>query len=166
MSDQTSKAMFSNGVDWLSDHRHRYLSSGGADGHIMDLSFSGGRAFSPHLMICYTGRKSGRTFINPLFYGAIGGEVVIAASKGGADNHPSWYLNLTASDTICFQIATQAFRATWREPEGEERDRVWDLMILNNPSFHQYQSTTQRRIPLVMMRAFEPIAPFSEADLN
>ncbi len=166
MSDETSKTMFSGGMDWLEDHRRRYLSSGGSDGHIIDLSFSGGRAFSPHLLIRSIGRKTGRTFITPLFYGVIGGEVVIAASKAGADHHPSWYLNLIADDAICFQIATQAFRATWREPEGEERERIWNFMTFNNPPFAQYQATTQRLIPLVLMRAVEPIAPFTEANLN
>jgi len=34
---------------------------------------------------------------------------------------------------IDFQIATQAFRATWREPEGEERHKVWDFMVRAHP---------------------------------
>jgi len=75
------------------------------------------------------GRKSGTTRINPLIYGDIGGEVVVVASKGGADQHPAWYLNIKGSQEIAFQIATQAFRATWREPAGAERDKVWEFMV-------------------------------------
>jgi len=49
---------------------------------------------------------------------------VIVASKGGAHEHPAWYLNIAASSTLEVQVATQAFRATWREPEPSERQRV------------------------------------------
>src|SRR3546814_7307562 len=85
---------------------------------IMDITAVGGRAFATHCLIKYRGRKSGKTFITPLCYADIGGEVVICGSKGGADHHPEWYLNIVASPEIEFQIATQAFRATWREPVG------------------------------------------------
>ena len=43
-------------------------------------------------------------------HGDIGGEVVIVASKGGADEHPAWYLNIRDSATIKVQIGPQAFR--------------------------------------------------------
>src|SRR3546814_15779418 len=91
---------------------------------IMDITAVGGRAFATHCLIKYRGRKSGKTFITPLCYADIGGEVVICGSKGGADHHPEWYLNIVASPEIEFQIATQAFRATWREPVGAEREKV------------------------------------------
>ncbi|MGA8127000.1 MAG: nitroreductase/quinone reductase family protein, partial [Mycobacterium sp.] len=68
--------------------------------------------------------QSAQVHVRPLIYGNVGGEIVIVASKGGADTHPGWYLNVLASDTIGVQIATQAFDATWREPEGEERHQV------------------------------------------
>ena len=84
----------------------------------------GGPAFGTHCLIKYIGRKSGKIFITGLCYGVVGGEVVIVASKGGADNHPAWYLNIREQDTIDFQVATQAFRATLREPEGAERERL------------------------------------------
>ena len=77
--------------------------------------------------------------------------MVIVASKGGADNHPEWYLNLREQDHVDFQIATQAFRATWREPEGDERHRVWDFMVRAYPPYISYQRSTTRHIPVVMM---------------
>lgn len=164
MSDDSSAAMFATGVDWLAGHRREYLQSGGARGHILDLTFSGGLPFSPHLLLAYVGRKSGKRYINPLFYGAVGGEVVIVGSKGGADRHPDWYLNLIARPEVRFQIGTQAFLGTWREPEGEERAYVWDFMVRNNPSFARYQSTTTRQIPLVLLQRTEEIPVFKEGD--
>jgi deazaflavin-dependent oxidoreductase (nitroreductase family) len=92
--------------------------------------------------------------------------VVIVASKGGADHHPAWYLNLHDSPTVEFQIATQAFRATWREPEGDERDKVWSFVVDNFPPYAAYQASTERQIPLVMLKAVEPIAVFKESDAD
>src|SRR5580704_13482179 len=102
MSDATSAAISAVRRDWVTEHREMYLRSGGTKGHIMDITAVGGRAFATHCMIKYTGRKSGKTFITPLCYGDIGGEVVICASKGGADEHPSWYVNIRDSKQIEF----------------------------------------------------------------
>lgn len=151
--------------EWVREHRRLYLRSGGRQGHIMDLTGAGGRRFGTNLLLRYVGRKSGRTMIQALTYGDIGGEVVICASKGGADNNPQWYANLKAAPTVDFQIATQAFRATWREPDGAERDKVWAFMVDCYPFYGEYQTRTTRVLPLVMLQAVEPIAVFSEADL-
>jgi len=164
MSDATSAEMFERGKEFLASHRNSYLLSGGRQGHIIDLSANGGRPFSPHLLLRYVGRKSGKAYINPLFYGITGGEVAVVASKGGADTHPAWYLNLVASDEVRFQIGTQAFRGTWREPHSPEREAVWNFMVNNNPSFADYQATTSRQIPVVLLRAVEEIPVFTAAD--
>jgi deazaflavin-dependent oxidoreductase (nitroreductase family) len=164
MSDESSAAISAVRRDWVSEHRDLYLGSGGVQGHIMDVTAAGGRSFATHCLLKYTGRKSGRVFITPLCYGDIGGEVVVCASKGGADTHPEWYLNLTARDEVEFQIATQAFRGTWREPAGAERANVWAFMVDCHPFYATYQASTERVIPLVMMKAVEPIAVFQPSD--
>jgi deazaflavin-dependent oxidoreductase (nitroreductase family) len=148
--------------DWKGEHLSAYLRSGGADGHIMDVTDIGGRKFTTMLLLKYVGRKSGKTMITPLIYGDIGGEVVIVASKGGADHHPAWYLNLKDSKALSFQIATQAYRATWREPLGAERTEVWNFMVGVFPPYKAYQASTRREIPLVMMSVVEPTDRFKE----
>ena len=153
-------------AEWAQEHRKLYLQSGGTHGHIMDITGAGGYPFGTHCLIRYKGRKSGRTMITGLCYGDIGGEVVICASKGGAPESPQWYHNIRAAETVDFQIATQAFRATWREPEGDEREKVWDFMADCFPFYNQYQQRTDREIPLLMMKAVEPLAVFSVADLD
>ena len=164
MSDDSSATLRDTRRDWIGDHRDMYLSSGGAKGHVMDITAVGGHSFTTHCMIKYKGRKSGKVFITPLIYGDIGGEVVIVASKGGADHHPAWYLNITDQKHVEFQIATQAFRATWREPQGAEREKVWKFMVDIFPSYANYQKSTSRQIPLVMMKAVEPIDVFKASD--
>lgn len=166
MSDADSAAIRDQRKDWVTEHREMYLRSGGAEGHIMDITPVGGRPFATHCLVKYKGRKSGKVFITPLCYADIGGEVVVCASKGGADHHPAWYLNIVESDEIEFQIATQAFRATWREPEGAERKKVWDFIVDCHPFYADYQKSTDRVLPLVMMKAIEPIDVFKASDAD
>lgn len=164
MSDESSAAISAVRRDWVAEHRDMYLKSGGTQGHIMDITAVGGRSFATHCMIKYKGRKSGKIFITTLCYGDIGGEVVIVGSKGGADQHPEWYLNVIESPEIEFQVATQAFRATWREPEGAEREKIWNFMVDCFPFYADYQASTTRQLPLVLMKAIEPIDVFKESD--
>ncbi len=164
MSDESSAEIRNARKDWMAEHRRMYLQSGGMLGHIMDLTPVGGYSFGTHCLIRYKGRKSGKTFITPLCYGVIAGEVVVVASKGGADEHPAWYLNICESDEVEFQIAGQAFHGTWREPEGAERDHIWQFMVECYPFYADYQASTERRIPLVVMKAAEEIDVFTELD--
>ena len=166
MSDESAAVIREERGDFAARHRELYLRTGGVEGHVMDITAVGGHAFTTHCLIRVKGRKSGRTQIAPLIYGDIGGEVAIVASKGGADQHPEWYLNLRAAPDIDFQIATQAFRGTWREPEGDERHRVWDFMARAFPPYIKYQRSTARHIPVIMMTAVTAIEVFRESDLQ
>ncbi|OBK31614.1 nitroreductase [Mycobacterium asiaticum] len=163
MGNAESAAIRAERGDWMNEHLERYLRSGGSQGHIVDLSPLGGRKMTTHCLVKYVGRKSGKTFIKPLIYGNVGGEIVIVASKGGADAHPEWYLNIVASETIEVQVATQAFEASWREPEATERHEVWEYMSHLYPPYVSYQRSTSRHIPLVMLNTLRPVAVFTPA---
>ncbi len=164
MSNADSAAISAVRKDWVTEHREMYLQSGGTQGHIMDITPVGGHALGAHCLVKYKGRKSGKVFITALCYAIVGGEVVICASKGGADVHPEWYNNIAAAKEVEFQIGTQAYRATWREPEGAERQKVWNVMVDNFPFYANYQKSTTRVLPLVMMQLVESVPVFTEAD--
>ena len=66
--------------------------------------------------------------------------------------------------SVDFQVATQAFRGTWREPQGAERDKVWAFMVDCHPFYASYQASTARVIPLVMLQAGESIPVFKASD--
>lgn len=149
---------------WRQRHLETYLRSGGAEGHVMDLTSMGGYRFSTHCLIRHVGRKSGRTMVTPLVYGTIGGEIVVVASKAGAPVNPGWYHNLTAAATVDVQIGTQAFRATWREPEGVERRAFWEFMGGVMPNYVNHQMATTRQIPVIAISPGEQIPVFSLAD--
>ncbi len=151
MANADAEEIHAKRGDWADEHLSTYLASGGTKGHILDLTEVGGRAFTTHCLIRYRGRTSGRTYVKPLIYGNFGGELVIVASKGGSDSHPQWYRNILASPTIDVQVASEAFEATWREPEGDERHEVWAYMAHLYPPYISYQRSTNRHIPLVML---------------
>ena len=110
---------------WAQQQQDEYIDSGGVRGHIGDTRFIGGNRLSTMVLLHFTGRKSGRTRIISVGYTRIGLEVAVVASLGGADENPQWYCNIVAGGPLDFQIGTQAFEATWREPSGEEREDAW-----------------------------------------
>ena len=53
---------------WMQDHANRYLSSGGTEGHMYQMTQPGRPEITvPSLLLTTTGRKSGEKYIFPLF---------------------------------------------------------------------------------------------------
>lgn len=144
-------------LDFVAQHRDTYLASEGRGGHILDYGHLGGLRFTTCLLLEYNGRNSGTRRITPLIYGDLGGEVVVVASKGGADVHPAWYLNVLAMEQVTIQIGGQAFRCTWREPQDAERAAVWEFMAGQFPPYRGYQAATSRVIPIIMFQPGEEV---------
>ena len=100
---------------WMVDHANKYLSSGGAEGHIYKIKPPNyGDLEVPSLLLTTTGRKSGEKFIFPLFYGKTGDSYLIIASKGGAPEHPGWYKNILANPEVEVQVGTKKMKARAR----------------------------------------------------
>jgi deazaflavin-dependent oxidoreductase (nitroreductase family) len=148
-------------LEFVRKHRDSYITSGGLEGHILDYRHLGGHRLTTTLLLETTGRKSGERRISPLIYGDFGGEVVIVASKGGADVHPAWYWNVLAAKQVTIQIAGQAFRCTWREPEDGDRDAVWHFMTNQYPPYREYQKATDRLIPIIVLQLQDEVARLS-----
>lgn len=146
-------------LEFVARHRDAYISSGGREGHILDYRHLGGHRFTTTMLLETFGRKTGERRVTPLIYGDTGGEVVIVASKGGADVHPAWYFNLAAMDEATIQIGGQAFRAGWREPAGEERAAIWRFMAGVYPPYRDYQAATKREIPIVCFAPGDAVDP-------
>ena len=135
----------------ISDHLRRYVESNGADGHMWDSAPVGGPGLIPTLLLTTTGRRSGKQIVMPLIYGEAGGNYVVVASKGGAPQHPGWYLNLAAKPEVEVQVLAQRFRAKSRTATGEERARLWKQMAAIYPPYNSYQAKTDREIPVVVL---------------
>jgi deazaflavin-dependent oxidoreductase (nitroreductase family) len=151
-------------LEFVARHRRTYLTSEGREGHVVDYRHLGGHRFTTTLLLETIGRKSGERRITPLIYGDSGGEVMIVASKGGADVHPGWYWNLQAMAEATIQIGGQAFRAGWRQPEGEDRARLWAFMADLYPPYRDYQAATRRQIPMICFSPGDEVARLQQHD--
>jgi deazaflavin-dependent oxidoreductase (nitroreductase family) len=137
---------------WIQDHVNRYQSTNGADGYWWDASLGGGKGQVPTLLLTTTGRKSGRSLTLPLIFGRSGADYVVIASKGGAPNHPSWYLNLEANPEVQLQVKADQFKARAHTANGAERAKLWQIMTQIYAPYDDYQKKTEREIPVVVIQ--------------
>jgi proline iminopeptidase len=144
---------------WIADHLRRYLETDGADGHYYDASARGGGKAIASLLLKTEGRRSGKPLLLPLFYcDTPGGGYAVIASKGGAPQHPAWYLNLTANPEVGVQVGARKFRARARTAAGGERQALWDRMLAIWPPYADYQKKTDREIPVVVLEPLNAAA--------
>jgi deazaflavin-dependent oxidoreductase (nitroreductase family) len=140
--------------DWIKNHLSRYLATDGEDGYLWDASLGGGKGLVPTLLLTTVGRKSGRVLTMPLIFGRAGLNYVVVASKGGAPTDPAWYLNLQANSEVQVQVKAEKFTAYARTAKGEERAALWSKMVEIYGPYAQYQTKTDRQIPIVVL---EPV---------
>jgi deazaflavin-dependent oxidoreductase (nitroreductase family) len=137
---------------WMIDHANRYISSGGAEGHIYTVTPPGYSEMNvPSLLLTTTGRKSGEKYVFPLFYGQDRDSYIVVASKGGAPEHPGWYRNLVANPDVEVQVGTKKLKAKARTAVGDERARLWEKALKFWPPYADYQKKTARQIPVVVL---------------
>ncbi|HEX5616612.1 MAG TPA: nitroreductase family deazaflavin-dependent oxidoreductase [Acidimicrobiia bacterium] len=110
----------------------------------------------PVLELTTTGRRSGQPrsvmLTSPVQEGST---LVIVASRGGDDVHPAWYHNLVADPQVEVALggkAKQPMRARVATPD--ERARLWPQITAKYRNYAQYQTKTEREIPLVLL---EPV---------
>ena len=125
-------------------HRFWYQLTGGLIGG----SFLG----NPILLLKTTGRKSGRSYTTPLQYLRDGDDMVLAASNGGSNRHPNWWLNLQANPKAEVQIRLEKKHVTAELAKGRERARLWGRLVDMYPGYRDYQLAARREIPVVVLR--------------
>jgi len=128
----------------VADHTGGYLEPGGKDGGER-------RRGVPTLLLTTTDRRSGGKRRTALIYGLDGARFVVVASKAGAPEHPSWYLNLEADPRVELRVTDETSQARAEIVTGEERTRLWALMCTIWPLFDDYQAGTDREIPVVAL---------------
>jgi deazaflavin-dependent oxidoreductase (nitroreductase family) len=115
----------------------------------------GNFAGAPVLLLHSTGAKSGTERINPMMYQAVGDTYAVFASKAGAPTNPDWFHNLVANPDASIEVGTGTTRVRARVATGAERDSIWETQKARYPGFADYESRTDRVIPVVIL---EPTA--------
>jgi len=103
------------------------------------------------LLLTTTGRTSCEQRTTPLIHGVDGDRWIVIASKGGAPDHPAWYLNLQAEPRTEIQVEGDVIPVVSTTAEGDERSRLWAAMLDQWPAYDEYQSKTDREIPVVVL---------------
>ncbi len=107
---------------------------------------------APILLLTVKGRKTGKAHTTPLIYMANEDQVVLVASKGGYERHPEWYLNLTANPEVSILIKKERSQMVARTATVLEKKRLWPRMVEMYKGYEDYQRSTDRDIPLILLK--------------
>lgn len=130
-------------TDWVREQTERILEQGTTDGvEVLDR---------PIVLFTTTGAKSGQKRYVPLMRVEENGRYAMVASKGGDPKHPLWYHNVKANPTVVVQDGDKVATLTAREVDGAERDHWWALAVQAYPPYAEYQTKTDRLIPLFVV---------------
>jgi deazaflavin-dependent oxidoreductase (nitroreductase family) len=103
------------------------------------------------VVLTTTGSRTGQAHVTPLAYTRDGDRVVLIASKGGGPTNPSWYYNLIKQPVVTVELPGETFQARASVVTGEERDRLYEAMAAQIPTFAEYERVSPRRIPVVVL---------------
>jgi deazaflavin-dependent oxidoreductase (nitroreductase family) len=129
---------------WVAEQAKRYEESGGTEA--TDLNGS------PCLLLDYQGRRSGTWRRTVLIYGRDGDDYLVVASKGGADEHPVWFLNIEEKPEVHLRVLGERFAARAEVLPPAEKARVWPHVVEVYPPYEDYQRKTDRDIPVVRLK--------------
>jgi deazaflavin-dependent oxidoreductase (nitroreductase family) len=126
------------------EHVERYRATDGAEGH----DWMKGTSI---LLLTTTGAKTGEPRTTPLIYGRAGDAYLVVASKGGADEPPGWYVNLEKDPDVEIQVKADRMKARARTATPDEKPEMWRTMAAEWPDYDEYQTKTDREIPVVIL---------------
>ena len=105
----------------------------------------------PVALLTTKGRKTGQDRTVPLLVLRDGERAIFVGSQGGLPKNPAWYLNLQADPNVVVQTRFHsAKRMTARTAGADERTRYWARLTKMYPDFDNYQSWTEREIPVII----------------
>jgi deazaflavin-dependent oxidoreductase (nitroreductase family) len=133
---------------WLSKHV--------AAAHTALLRRTGGRLGNRFrggdvVLLTHRGRRSGQTFTTPVVYVPDGDDLVVAASNGGIDCEPQWWLNYQADPNGEVEVRGRRWPVRAEEVRDEDRAALWQALMARCPTYDDYQAKVSRRIALVRL---------------
>jgi deazaflavin-dependent oxidoreductase (nitroreductase family) len=127
------------------DQVDEYESSGGTTGTTL-------RGF-PVVILTTVGAKSGKIRKTPLMRVEHNGQYAVVASLGGAPKHPVWYHNVVANPEVELQDGPAKSDMVAHEVTGDEKKAWWDRAVAAYPDYADYQTKTDRQIPVFVLTA-------------
>jgi deazaflavin-dependent oxidoreductase (nitroreductase family) len=132
---------------WVRDQTEKVLATGTTEGvQVFDR---------PIVLVTIRGAKSGKLRYTPLMRVEHDGRYALVASKGGAPEHPLWYHNLAANPHVELQDGTVTKDYDARQLSGDERAEWWERSVAAFPNYAEYQTKTDRQIPVFVLEPRE-----------
>ena len=128
---------------WAREQAERFEATAGAEANTL--------RGVPIIVLTSVGARSGKLRKTALMRVEHEGRYAVVASKGGAPEHPVWYWNLTRQPHVELQDGPDRRDYDARVLEGEERDEWWQRAVDVWPDYAQYQSKTDREIPVFVL---------------
>ena len=113
----------------------------------------GGKGFGmPVVILTTTGRKSGKKR-ETMLTSPVNDDtrVVLVASYGGDDRHPAWFLNLRDNPDVELEMRGKKRPMRAHVASVDEKEALWPDVISAYKGYAQYQTKTERDIPLVIL---------------
>lgn len=128
---------------WSREQAEKIISSGGTEG----LTLQG----KPVILLTTKGNKTGKLRKTPLMRVEHNGEYAVVASLGGAPKNPVWYYNVVADPHVELQDGPVTRDYLAREVTGDEKALWWKRAAEVWPDYNNYQTKTDRQIPLFVL---------------
>jgi F420H(2)-dependent quinone reductase len=106
----------------------------------------------PTLLLEHVGRRSGTAYTTPLLYLVDGADLVVVGSQGGRPLDPQWVANLRAHPETTVHLRGERRQVRAHVADPDERERLWPRLVELYADFATYQATTDRVIPVVVLR--------------
>lgn len=119
------------------------LSSGSKDVHV--------------LMITTPGRRTGVPHSTCVRYLDSAGGFVVWGTGSGSPHDPDWFCNLREAKVADVQVRDKRLQARPRELVGEERDVMWnDVVLAEAPEVAKIAQRAHRTIPVAVLEPVDP----------
>ena len=106
---------------------------------------------APLVLLTTTGRKTGKERTWPLLSIKQGDSYLFAASFGGHDQNPAWYLNLAANPDVSVRDGNRTLNGRARVTTGAEREQLYQKFVDVYSTYGDYAKATTREIPVVVV---------------
>ena len=113
-----------------------------------------GKMMGFNALILHTiGRRSGQERVTPVgWWPGPGVSWLICASANAAVDNPAWYYNLAANpDRASIEVNGETIAVTAQQLDGAEREQAWQQITESAPRFAQYQTRTDRQLPVIRL---------------
>ena len=130
-------------LEWVREQVELYEGSGGTEGTTLrDTGL-------PCIIVTHTGNKTGAIRKIPLMRVKVDNSYVLVGSFGGRPKDPVWVHNIRAHPDVEIRDAKEVTKMRVREvSDNAERERLWNISASAFPPYNEYQSKTERTIPV------------------